>query len=545
MSPRETSSSESEDDIYSDIDNPGEPSEPPSPFLKPAFDYNQCRDAIKGLAVPDDLSSTTARCAVIRGIRSNYDFATSNAVVELSSSHPEIARACNARFIMSNQVPNLLTHTPYCIWYPDLATEVTYREVAHSFPALRYHVGRACAAAGYIDLYQELDLRPDIAIAEEARESGTEGGEAIFRIIMVAPIKFQIMDDLHRTITPETQVPAFLNGDTVVRWILGQRYPLPRQDSPKDALPVNPDIEEDCRLAEEEVSLPKWRVEYTYDEAKLLFTPLPRDLPTMKKDLLIQMAAYEGNIDRYARLMRPDYMTEEEEFCVVRGIFHHTMFARWWADQLTWNKGRIRTRDSTEAIRHISEAVNARRVMINDISGLTDESPYLPYMIWWPLRPTKTTLQTLAKQCPRMTHQIAITCVLSDYGRLYRELCVKPHYHIWLAARRSPNPFYRQDLETRSADLGFDVTYPACHWTGATDSWLAEDLEPTSDLIYSPLNPFLMADGGQRVGPYFEYTIKSGIVERYVFQRPELLRRLEAEGHVCQGSLEWLEEDDT
>lgn len=71
----------------------------------------------------------------------------------------------------------------------------------------------------------------------------------------------------------------------------------------------------------------------------------------------------------------------EEEFFVARGIFHPTMFARWWADQLTSNRGRIRSCDSTEAIRHISDAVNARRVMINDISGLIDESPYLPYLI--------------------------------------------------------------------------------------------------------------------------------------------------------------------
>ena len=63
--------------------------------------------------------------------------------------------------------------------------------------------------------------------------------------------------------------------------------------------------------------------------------------------------------------------------------------------------------------------------------------------------------------------------------------------------------------------------------------------------MYSSLNPLLMTDDGQRIGPYFEYTIDSGIVERHVWQRPELLRRLETEGRVCQGSLGWLEEDDT
>lgn len=41
---------------------------------------------------------------------------------------------------------------------------------------MRYQVGRACAAAGYVDLYQELSLLPDVFMAEEAHESGTEGG---------------------------------------------------------------------------------------------------------------------------------------------------------------------------------------------------------------------------------------------------------------------------------------------------------------------------------------------------------------------------------
>lgn len=82
---------------------------------------------------------------------------------------------------------------------------------------MRYIVGRACAAAGYVDLYRELGLRPDVAIAEEAREGGTEGGAEIYRMIIAPPVKFQIMDDIHRTIDPETQIPAFLNGDTIVR----------------------------------------------------------------------------------------------------------------------------------------------------------------------------------------------------------------------------------------------------------------------------------------------------------------------------------------
>lgn len=71
-------------------------------------------------------------------------------------------------------------YQPYCIWYPDIAREDTYRELAERYPSMRYQVGRACAAAGYVDLYKELCLLPDISIAEEARESDTPGGNEIF-----------------------------------------------------------------------------------------------------------------------------------------------------------------------------------------------------------------------------------------------------------------------------------------------------------------------------------------------------------------------------
>lgn len=89
--------------------------------------------------------------------------------MELCSHYPEIARARNARLIMSNVVPdNGLEdpdRQPYCIWHPDLASEETYRELTRCYPTMRYQVGRTCAAAGYSGLYQELSLLPDVSRA--------------------------------------------------------------------------------------------------------------------------------------------------------------------------------------------------------------------------------------------------------------------------------------------------------------------------------------------------------------------------------------------
>lgn len=77
---------------------------------------------------------------------------------------------------MSDEVPSreLMRDTAsylYCIWHPDIASEDTYRKLAAACPNMRYQVGRACAVAGYAQLYRELDLLPDPCIAEEAREA--------------------------------------------------------------------------------------------------------------------------------------------------------------------------------------------------------------------------------------------------------------------------------------------------------------------------------------------------------------------------------------
>lgn len=104
----------------------------------------------------------------------------------------DIARARNAQLIISNGIPtdevglDNQARQPYSIWHPDIAREETYRELVRQCPAIRYRVGRACAAAGYVELYQELGLLPDVSIAEEARESDTAGGYEIFKTTTAA-----------------------------------------------------------------------------------------------------------------------------------------------------------------------------------------------------------------------------------------------------------------------------------------------------------------------------------------------------------------------
>lgn len=228
---------------------------------------------------------------------------------------------------------------PYCIWHPEVASEATYRELARRYRQMVYQVGRACAVAGYTDLYLALDILPEVHIAEEARESGSK---AIFDAIMSSPVKYSVMDDYIRSVDIEHPRPAHLNGDTAVRWMLEikQDYSNPinvTDNNENDLIEIGGDpgydktifnITEDMGIDEYDTRRSGPREDVT----PLLYTPLPDDLPTVGKDLLILMAAYYGDIERYVRLRR-SVMLEKELSCIVRGIYHNTMFAKWWSLQ--------------------------------------------------------------------------------------------------------------------------------------------------------------------------------------------------------------------
>jgi hypothetical protein len=158
------------------------------------------------------------------------------------------------------------------------------------------------------------------------------------------------MDDFSRSINIGRPVaPSYVNGETRLRWSLEWRY-LCSKIPNEDFAPEERDTEDDHDA----------HFLLTPEEAKLLWKPPPLDLPTMKKDILQQMVAYEGNVGRYIRLT--DRQTREEmEFtehiCVIRGIHYNTMFARWWSekletDHIIWTTGRH------------PQAINDHRIMI-------------------------------------------------------------------------------------------------------------------------------------------------------------------------------------
>ncbi|KAG7411308.1 hypothetical protein LZL87_007130 [Fusarium oxysporum] len=399
--------------------------------------------AIRGDGVPRLLEDRDSRAALIRGIRLHYHLAMSEPVRRLSSSMPQVARARNARRIMSNGIPEWMTaeEQPYCIWHPDMATEDTYRSLASKFPDMRY---------------QELDLLPEVSITEEARESETDGGKLIYEEIMSFKSRYAIMDDCKRTIElMDYECPAYLNGNTEVRWRLTARQGITRWSN-DDLLPC---IEEDMHLSLEDQELGERHGTLTDEEAKLLYSPLPRDLPTVKKTLLTQMAAHDGNIERYAQLANSGRtLTQLDQDCVIRGVLHHTMYARWWADQV--KNDTIHAR-SAPYVWDIQRAIMARRIMLNDASAFEDGWPPgvpMPYIIWWPLQPQSDMLSLLAMKVSEMKRQCAAAAIACDYKNIYKDLDPETSWHLWkVASEFATNQFYREDQETRGREKDVNV----------------------------------------------------------------------------------------
>ncbi|KAK1977237.1 hypothetical protein LZ30DRAFT_803465 [Colletotrichum cereale] len=438
--------------------------------------------AFEGKRLPYDLGRELTRLCVVRGIRFRAEFCFGPAAV-LEGSLPLFTRALNARVIMSNRVPDIdpdrLQDMPYCIWFPDLPSEDTLQELVRRCPAMAYQAARASAVAGYTELYKELAVQilPDVSIAEEARGNGNH---AIFNLIMEAPCRYKVFDDYNRTINTAEPKPAFLNADTATRPYLLETLvfepPIGRMggeegDSDSDSggvklsgfgfIQTRFNITEDMNIDLDgnggrpgSITL----VAPTFDEEalKILCQPLPVDLTTCHKDLLILMAAHNSDIDRYHRLRRPR-LIENELGCIVRGIYHNTFFAQWWKTQPLPEGGEG----------PIREAISARGIMNNDLSYILSPRGAHPHLIWYPCVAAYTTYEALARLIPAMRPSLARAAIFSNNTVLFDSLIagddggdpVKPSFGLLNEARRSHNVRFREALERKAGELGLDSTW--------------------------------------------------------------------------------------
>ena len=426
------------------------------------YSRSACLAALRGETVPHALSPPIHRFCTIRGIRYNPGFGD-----ELRGLLPIFTRALNARSIMSNVVPDIESpdEVPYCIWHPATASEETYRKLAQRYPNLAYQVGRACAVAGYAQLYYELDILPDVHIAEEARECGNL---AIHDAIVSQALRFSIMNDYILSVDPDNRKPAYLNGDTAVRWMLDVKQGIGPYKTTASMLLADDDddifeelldfrgyhdvmfnITEDFHVDQQDSDEATKRTFATRPSLQLLYEPLPTDLPTVQKDLLIAMAAYQGEVDRYARLRRPK-LVYGENTCCVRGVYHNTFFAIWWSRQ-------------PDVDASIQTAVNAKFIMNNVLSRAPFPKHLTPYLIWWPTKAKESTYRHLYKLQPEMLPQIMRACIYCGYKDLFDELLtqVTPDKALIREAEEQGDLHFRQALEERVQSLGIDPPPPA------------------------------------------------------------------------------------
>ncbi|KAL6860700.1 hypothetical protein ACO1O0_004734 [Amphichorda felina] len=432
--------------------------------------------ALRGEKLPGHLGYPLIKLCIIRGILHSASFAEGEAApLRGLPEHPEFTRALNARAIMSNRIPDMdpterPEELPYCIWYPTIASEDTYRQLSKKCPQMRYQVARACAVAGYTDLYLKLeDVLPEVAVAEEARAAGST---SIFNHIMAQPVRYKVFDDYYRTINLESPQPAPLNGDTCVLSMVESQ----KQAFGKPTIPDDDDIftyfgddgfkemmyniTEDQGIAE---SVPDGDTP-VFSSADLMLDlltwPLPADLPAGNKDLLILTAAYYGNIDRYTRLRRPKVL-EDEIFCVVRGIYHNSLFALWWERQQNPPEGEPFHMPHWQ---HIERAITARHIMNNDLSRVVDkmdDKDCLPYLIWYPEFAAPETYRALAEKVPAMRGACARAAIYTGDVGLFDELMalpgVVPNPYLAAEAKQSNNPYFCSALQSRAEDIGVSL----------------------------------------------------------------------------------------
>lgn len=413
-------------------------------LMRTKYDEDECNLALRGVKIPNCMGLEVARLCVIRGIRHRDGFAT-----ELRGMFPEFTRALNARSIMSGKIPEMIEpeEIPYCIWYPDVPSEEACRRLAQAYPQMKYNIGRACAVAGYSTLLQELELLPDVHIAEEARDNGNV---AIFEAIMSAYKRYSVMNDYDRKVDMKVESQAsryphvYLNGDTATRSSLdlkqGHTAPYGELSSGFEHNSFN--ITEDYNIAAESTN--EDELARRPDVSPWLYTPLPHDYPTnANKDVLILMAAFYGDVDRYARLRRPKYI-KHEMACVLRGIYHNPLFARWWSTQ-------------PKILSTFRSAILARFIMNNDLTRITEQEPKefdMPEQIWYPDVAKEQTYEELFRRRPSMKEQIARACIVADYQGLYNSLDVDAHFFLLLEAKAASNPYYLQDQERKAEAAG-------------------------------------------------------------------------------------------
>lgn len=361
----------------------------------------------------DVLTDVYINC-VVHGVYHDYSFALWCDDIASLSSNAIIKAAINACRIMNDDL-NIDGPLPYCIWYPRLASQHTYRTLYSLHPHMKYSIARACVIANYVELYDEMNLLPEVNIMLEAYDANNM---YMYNSIMSSCVKYYVMDDYNRryvkpivtnhnlndtcTISMIRQLPQICYDDEDLR--IRYNNNIVRNSiyfdimadgcicSPADYRWYNDSVNGDL-FNEDSITLYKLLVS---QHICYMFIHV-------NKDVVVLHSAYHGSIDKYSIIRRPTYIPKEVD-CLIHGIYYDYKFALWCRDNL-------KLTSSMEA------AINARLIMSNDMN-ITN---VLPYCIWSPNLPSENTCRSLVSMYPSMKYHVGRVCLIAGY-ELYSEL---------------------------------------------------------------------------------------------------------------------------
>jgi hypothetical protein len=213
----------------------------------------------------------------------------------------------------------------------------------------------------------------------------------------------------------------------------------------------------------------------------------------------------------------------------VRGIYHNTLYARWWEGELQSGAAR---NNSWDVIPYVRAAISARYLMENNMHHLLAHDDYLPFQIWYPHPPDEMTLRELLALRPQMKHPVAHACMAGGYRTLWDELDIQPDKALREHARDCPNTYFRDEIERRIAAhqasaRGSDGSNVKAWSSPPTDpraqAFAGFQFEGSADVVVEGLTSRVV-DTDWRAGPYDGLAVEAQMVALYVCA-PEWLKR--------------------
>lgn len=230
------------------------------------------------------------RAAVLKGIYSSYECAKwckSN----ISNTYVDIHAVISSRFIMSNDL-SYVRPDARCIWYPEQATEQTYRELYNMNAGFSHQIAKACIIAGYNTLLVSMNIRVTTSLIMEACFIGNV--RALRHLLDIGTETYNMDDIFYRSCETFCRIPT----------------------TPMFVCPELKGVDTiECIQAKVDFAMRYKRGD--------LYHMLQGDIPPDKN--LMSYYAYHSNVNKYKYR---DGINSREVFCLERGVLRSYEFAK-------------------------------------------------------------------------------------------------------------------------------------------------------------------------------------------------------------------------